>query len=171
MQTLKDLKNAFAAAVDEADLRSQFKEKVCRNNGVGLTLLGEGTHFRVFKARGLGGADLVIKRALPHFGGGPDSPGRQAWLRALATLKPQVGQLPLIAPWLLLEDGPELGLVMPYFPDPVPKGEDYRATLAPRLAALGLELPDKLQLRTWSRGGAPYVIDLSDLRRTASGSR
>lgn len=169
------MRESFAAASDEAHLRSLFSEKVCQNNGKGLDLLGEGSHFRAYRLRGPGGGELVIKRALPHFGGGRQSPGRQAWLRALRTLKPLLGSTPLLAPWVLLEDGDEIGLVTPFGPEPIAKAAErwlpldkVRQELGMKLRAAGLEIADQLQLRCL--GGVPFVIDLSDLRRIGPGS-
>ena len=175
VQDLKMMKESFAAAADEARLRSLFNEKICRNEGKGLDLLGEGTHFRAFRLRDASGGDLVIKRALPHFAGGPGSPGRRAWQRALDALRPLVATTPLLAPWLVIEEGDELGLATPYGPEPAlvaaarwqPLAE-ARVALTASLKRAGLEIADQLQLRC--RNGVPFVIDLSDLRRLAPGS-
>ncbi len=175
LQELKTLKEKFAGAADEARLHSLFADKVCRDGGKGLELLGEGTHFRAFRVRGPDGSDLVIKRALPTFGGGPRTPGRQAWLRSLRAAAPLLGATPLLAPWLVLEDGDELGLAMPFGPAPAaaaaPRWQPLdraRADLVAHLAGAGLEIADQLQIRC--RDGVPFVIDLSDLRRSSPGS-
>lgn len=163
------LLESFAVAADEARIATIFAEKVCHDAGRGLDLLGSGTHFSAYRVRGEGGMDLVLKRAHRHFAGGPSTPGREAWLRALKLADGARG-CPLLPPWLVLKNGDDVGLAMPFGPEAADRtslGAEI-AILTGRLAKLGLEIADHLQIRGWR--GVPFVIDLSDLRRKAPGS-
>lgn len=178
LDDVRRLHEAWVLSFDRSRCQSLFSDAVCRRDGEGLVLLGEGRHFRSYRIEGqsLPGrpvVDLVIKRANDYF---PRSGtvGRRTWLEAMTSLATR-RDLPLVPPFALLGDSgngaeKELGIAMPFGPDDKskaalhwPPAGDWERILAESLASLGLRLEDQLQTRVWN--GVPFVIDLSDLRR------
>lgn len=130
---------------------------------------GEGRHFRSYRIRGRTTLDLALNVAKPQFH--RSSPiDRREWIGLMRKLK--AVNHPLLPPTEVLseQDDERLLIIQPYCEEALSLSEmpalrPLLSELEELLAREGLMLDDYWQLRNCR--GHPFVIDFSELKRTA----
>lgn len=134
-------------------------------------IVGEGRHFKSYRIRGKGSLDLALNVAKQQFHKN-STVSRREWIGLMRKLKTVIH--PLLPPTEVLseQDDERLLIIQPYCEETLSLSEmpairPLLQELEKLLASHGLVLDDYWQLRNCR--GHPFVIDFSELKRTAGG--
>ncbi len=163
------LKEAFFRSYDGGRVADLFVKLAAGRQVPGLSLIGEGMHFRCWREKKAGrDLDLVLKVASPEFLS--EIGNIRAWTDSLAKMPVDIELMPPIA-MVPLKVGmvESIGIAMPFGPDDADRCSDWWQPMTDLVAAFkggaklgGLVLGDIPQIRCWD--GIPFMIDISDLR-------
>jgi len=164
----KRLREVFFQTYDEGRALDRMTKLAFGSHLPGLSLIGEGMHFRCWREERTGPMDLVYKVANQEFLS--EVGNLSSWIAKLAKMPSGIDLMPPNAMVLINYEGIEtVGVTMPFGPEPEDLCGAWWLPMTERLAEFkdrarhsGLILGDIPQIRCWNR--IPFLIDISDLR-------